>query len=131
MGKPHQHAISSAKKYGGLMEDYIEVHTLLDSSKMAFADSRHRALTHNSWFVNHILPKIFGDTIKNADGKLISVIDIAEQHILEDFNHQYIPTAQDYLTLLPKSSWMNGNDLPSSTYSREEIGNTVNFKFDH
>ena len=106
MGKPHQHAESSAKKFGGNMEDYLEIHLLLDSSKMAFADNRHRALTHNSWFVNHILPKIFGDTITNSSGKLVSVIDIAEQHILEDFSYHFIPTAQDYLTLLTKSSWI-------------------------
>ncbi len=129
MGKPHQHAESSAKKFGGKIQDYLEVHILLDSSKMAFADNRHRALTHNSWFVNHILPKIFGDTITNSDGKLISVIDVAEQHILEDFNYHFIPTAQDYLTQMEKSSWMHGQGLPPSTYSKEENKTFTVYKF--
>lgn len=131
MGKPHQHAESSAKKFGGNMEDYLEVHLLLDSSKMAFADNRHRALTHNSWFVNHILPKIFGNTIANSDGTPISVIEIAEQHILEDFSHHFIPTAQDYLTQMVKSSWMHGQGLPPSTFIKEENQNTTTYKFNH
>lgn len=129
MGKPHQHAESSAKKFGGKLQDYIEVHVLLDSSKMAFADNRHRALTHNSWFVNHILPKIFGDTITNSEGKLISVIDIAEQHILEDFSYHFIPTAQDFLTQMTKSSWMHGQGLPPSTYTKEEKETLTVYKF--
>ncbi len=131
MGKPHQHAESSAKKFGGKLEDYLEVHLLLDSSKMAFADNRHRALTHNSWFVNHILPKIFGNTITNSDKKSISVIDIAEQHILEDFSYHFIPTAQDYLTQMMKSSWMHGQGLPPSAFTKEEKHNSITYKFNH
>ncbi len=131
MGKPHQHAKSSAKKFGGKMHDYLEIHVLLDSSKIAFADNRHRALTHNNWFVNHILPKIFGDTITNSDGKLISVIDIAEQHILEDFNYHFIPTAQDYLTQMTKTSWLHGQGLPQSVFTKEEKLNSTTYKFNN
>lgn len=50
MAKPYIHAISSAKRFGGKPEDYIEIHNLMDSSKGAIPDNRHRALTHNSWF---------------------------------------------------------------------------------
>ena|SRR5690554_2624975 len=129
MGKPHQHAKSSVKKFGGKPEDYLDIHILLDSSKIAFADNRHRALTHNTWFLNHILPKIFGDTITNSDGKMISVIDIGEQHVLEDFNQQFIPTVQDYFLRMDREKWMNGQGLPPSTYSKEENKNSIKFKF--
>ncbi len=131
MGKPHHHAESSVKKFGGKIDDYLDIHILLDSSKMAFADNRHRALTHNSWFVNHILPKIFGNTITNSDAKLVSVIDIAEQHILEDFSYHFIPTAQDYLSQMTKSSWMHGQGLPPSSYTKEEKHNSITYKFDN
>ncbi len=131
MSKPHQHAESSAKKLGGKKEDYLEIHILLDSSKMAFADNRHRCLTHNSWFINHILPKIFGDTITNSDGKLISVIEIAEQHILEDFSFHFIPTAQDFLVQMTKSSWMHGQGLPPSAFKKEENENSTLYKFNN
>lgn len=57
--KPHIHAESSAKKFGGKPEDYLDIHNLLDSSKAALCDSRHRVLTHNSWFVGVILEKIW------------------------------------------------------------------------
>ena len=131
MGKSYHHAESSAKKFGGKMEDYLEIHVLLDSSKMAFADNRHRALTHNSWFVNHILPKIFGETITNSEGKLVSTIDIAEQHILEDFSNLFIPTAQDYLMQMAESTWMHGQGLPPSAFSKEENHETTTYKFDN
>lgn len=129
MGKPHHHANSSAKKFGGKMEDYLEIHVLMDSSKIAFADNRHRTLTHNSWFINHILPKVFGDTITNSEGKMISVIDIGEQHVLEDFAYHFIPTAQDYLSLMDKTPWMNGQGLPASGFVKEKEGDAVTYRF--
>jgi len=44
MAKPFIHAESSVKRWGGKPEDYIEIHNLMDSSKGAIADHRHRAL---------------------------------------------------------------------------------------
>ena len=127
--KPHIHAKSSVKKFGGKLEDYLEIHKLLDSSKAAFADNRHRALTHNSWFINTILPRIFGDTIVNNDGKIISVIDIAERHLLEDFGMQFIPSVQDYLIEMKHEPWMNGQGLPQSIFEVEKEKDRVFIKF--
>jgi hypothetical protein len=45
------HAKSSAKKYGGKMEDYLDIHEFMDSSKLATPSNQHRVLTHNNWFV--------------------------------------------------------------------------------
>ena len=106
MAKPWIHAESSAKKFGGKPEDYIEIHNLMDSSKGSIADSRHRALTHNAWFVGTILEKIFGVTFKNSDGMIISVRDIGEQHVLEDYRMRFIPSAQDYLQEMEVKEWM-------------------------
>src|SRR3712207_3636614 len=97
MAKPYIHAVSSARKYGGGPEDYIDIHQNLDLSKGAIPDNRHRCLTHNSWYLSNVLEKIFGITRVNSDGKTYSVRDIGEQHILEDFHQRFIPTAQDYL----------------------------------
>lgn len=109
MSKPWVHAKNSARKFGGKPEDYIEIHNLMDSSKSCMADNRHRALTHNSWFIGAggPLERIFGNVIKNSSGKEVSVRDIGEQHILEDFGMKFIPTAQDYLQELEFKSWMN------------------------
>ena len=85
MAKPEIHAKSSAKRFGGIWEDYVEIHKLMDSSKGAIADNRHRCLTHNSWFISEIIERIkFQNstackpdgrfyTIINSDGKEISV----------------------------------------------------------
>ena len=122
MAKPFIHATSSARKFGGIPEDYIEIHNLLDSSKGTIADSRHRALTHTAWFVGTILEKIFGVTITNADGKKISVRDIGEQHVLEDFGGRFIPSAQDYLQEMDVQEWMvaGKGEAPSSSEKLEK-----------
>lgn len=113
MSKPWIHARSSAKKFGGKPEDYIEIHNFMDSSKGCIGDNRHRALTHNSWFISAggPLERIFGVNIANSVGKLVSVRDIGEQHILEDFGMRFIPTPQDYLQEMEARFWMsNGKD---------------------
>ncbi len=115
MAKPYIHALSSAKRFGGKPEDYIEIHNLMDSSKATVADSRHRALTHNAWFVGFILEKIFGVNITNSEGKLVSVREIGEQHVLEDFKNRFIPSAQDYLQEIEMKDWMiDGRGIPPS-----------------
>lgn len=110
--------MSSARKYGGRPEDYIEIHNLMDSSKGCIGDNRHRCLTHNSWFIGAggPLERIFGVVIKNSDGRDVSVRDIGEQHVLEDFGMRFIPTPQDYLQEMEPKPWMsNGRgDAPPS-----------------
>jgi len=117
MPKPWIHAVSSAKRFGGKPEDYLPIHNLMDSSKGTIADSRHRALTHNAWFVGTILEQVFGVTLTNSDGKIISVRDIGEQHVLEDYRMRFIPSAQDYLQEMEVKEWMvagRGEPPPSA-----------------
>ncbi len=115
MAKPHIHAISSAKKFGGVPEDYLEIHSFMDSSKAAFPGMQHRALTHNSWFIGTVLEKVFGYSITNSQGRQISVRDIGEQHVLEDYGNKFIPTAQDFLCEMEIKPWMmNGRGIPDS-----------------
>lgn len=117
MSKPYIHAISSAKKFGGTPDDYIDIHNLMDSSKATISHSRHRLLTHTSWFVGFILEKIFGTTFVNSDGKVISTRDIGEQHILEDFGGRFIPTPQDYIEGMEFKTWMlAGKGEPPPSY---------------
>lgn len=90
-----------------MAEDYIDIHNLMDSSKAAMADVRHRSLTHNAWFIGFVVEKVFGTTRTNSAGKVYSVRDIAEQHVLEDYGGRFIPTVQDFLQLIPVQDWMN------------------------
>lgn len=112
MSKPWIHAKSSARRFGGRPEDYLEIHNLLDSSKATVADNRHRVLTHTSWFIGTILERVFGSTLTNSDGKVVSVRDVGEQHVLEDFGGRFIPTVQDYLENLDYREWMNAGKGP-------------------
>jgi hypothetical protein len=112
MSKPWIHSLSSARKFGGKPEDYIEIHNFLDSSKGVIADNRHRALTHNSWFLSVVLERVFGVTFKNSADRTISVRDIGEQHVFEDLG--CIPSGQDYLAELEYKSWMEGKGKPPS-----------------
>lgn len=130
MSKAIFHAMSSAKHFGGDYKDYLEIHRFMDSSKTAFADNRHRVLTHNSWFVNTVIERVFGVYLINSEGKKVSTLDVAEQHILDDFGGKFIPTAQDYITEMNLQNWMNGSGVPSSRLLIQENENEIFIPFD-
>lgn len=111
------HSKSSAHRFGGDPEDYMEIHEKMDCSKAYIADNRHRTLTHNLFWVKEVMIPIFGYMFKRkSDGKEVCTKDVCEQHILEDFGMKYIPTAQDYLEHIEFADWMqNGmKGFPSS-----------------
>lgn len=103
--KPYLHGKVSAKKFGGKPEDYQAIHDFIDSSKSAFPDMRHRAIFHNSLGC-YVAERIFGINITNSDGKLVSVRDVVEQHIIDDMGR--IPTLSDYLNGMPFYEWLGG-----------------------
>ena len=115
MSKPWIHAQSSARKFGGQAEDYLEIHELMDSSKVVTSLPTHRALTHNTYFVSVILTRIFGEVFhRKSDGKPVSTRDVGEQHIAEDFRG-FIPSASDFIDCLNVEDWMmNGKGKPPS-----------------
>ena len=124
MSKPIFHAQSSARRFGGKAEEYLEIHNFMDSSKSTIADNRHRALTHNSWFISVVIEKVFGYSFVNSAGRTVSTRDIAEQHVLEDFGGQYIPSAQDYLQEIEIQSWMN-NGMGEKPASAKKLKGTA------
>lgn len=128
---PYIHAELSAKRYGGIPEDYLDIHEFMDSSKAAFPNNLHRVLTHNSWFTVNVLPKVFGHVRTNSDGRRYNVKDVGEYHILEDFRMQFIPSVQDYLENMVLQPWMNnGMGIPRRCElqfkNKKEIENYVN-----
>jgi membrane-bound metal-dependent hydrolase YbcI (DUF457 family) len=127
MAAPYIHAKSCVKKWGGKEEDYLPIHNLMDSSKQAFPDNRHRAITHNIWFCTNIIPKIFGDIAKNSDGKEYIPKDVAELHCLEDFAMKFIPSIQDYLENMTMQPWMR-NGLGEAPNSNKLIKKTEIYK---
>lgn len=115
--KPWLHAKSSAYKFGGVPEDYLPIHDLMDSSKAAVADVRHRAVFHSA-FGCFIVEKVFGTNITNAEGKLVSTRDIAEQHIIEDLG--FIPSLDKWLSSMSLETWMGGKTKKKKVMSFEE-----------
>lgn len=112
--KPFIHSKSSAKKYGGHPEDYLDIHDFMDSSKAALADVRHRAILHSA-FGCFVVEKVFGTTRVNSAGKTYSTRDIAEDHCIEDLG--FIPTVEHWFKSMEIQPWMGG---PASKKEREK-----------
>ena len=117
MSKPFIHSQSSVRRWGGIPEDYLPIHDWFDETKAIIADSRHRALRHHSEGI-FLCEKIFGTNITNSDGKKVSVRDVGEQHVLEDFHNRFIPTAQDYLQEMEYKDWMNNGAGSPPSYAK-------------
>lgn len=91
---PYKHAESSAKKFGGVPEDYIGIHDWFDETKQYTGDWTHRAMRHHAAGIQWAIEK-FGHSIANSDARTIPVKLIAEQHVMEDCG--FIPTIQDWM----------------------------------
>jgi hypothetical protein len=48
MAHPYHHSLSSIKKWGGSVFDYLPLHSWFDQSKAIAGDFRHRALRHHA-----------------------------------------------------------------------------------
>jgi hypothetical protein len=114
--KPLYHANLSVKKYGGHRDDYLPIHNFIDSSKSAYADSRHRAILHSSFGI-FIAEQLFGVYFINSSGREICTRDIAEDHIVQDLG--FIPTIEKWLDHLPIHPWMLGDG--ANKKSRKQV----------
>lgn len=104
--KPYIHAKNSVKRYGGNIEDYLPIHNWFDSTKATYANFGHRAILHNTFGI-YLAEQVFGETITNSEGKVLSVRDIGEDHVKEDCGGR-IPTIKDWLHSLEAEAWMLG-----------------------
>lgn len=106
MAHPYHHAISSVKKWGGEVDDYLPIHSWFDESKAHMADFRHRALRHHAEGI-FAAEREFGVVIRNSDGRDVPVRAIGEQHVFEDLHK--IPTLADWLKNITPKAWMQNN----------------------
>jgi hypothetical protein len=104
MATPYHHALSSVRKWGGVIEDYLHLHHWFDESKAFLGDFRHRALRHHAQGIFELEQK-YGNRITNADGRVVPVRWIGEQHVTEDCG--YIPSLSDWLEAIQPQPWMN------------------------
>ena len=92
--KPLVHSMTAAKKFGGQWQNYIEIHSFLDSSKASISTNQHRAQFHSDWGVS-TSEALFGAEVTNSDGAKVAVREIAEQHCREDVG--FVPTIEQWL----------------------------------
>ena len=103
MSHPLHHSISSQRKHGGKIEDYLPLHNWFDETKAHFPDMRHRALRHHAEGI-FWAEREFGVFIINSDGKMVPTRILGEQHVMEDIG--FIPTIKDYLSEMNTANWM-------------------------
>lgn len=103
MAHPYHHALSSSKKWGGAVEDYLAIHAWFDASKEIVADFRHRALRHHAEGI-FMAETIFGMTITLSSGRVIPTRWVGEQHVTEDLG--FIPSFADWARAIQPARWM-------------------------
>jgi hypothetical protein len=113
MAHPYHHALSSVKKWGGKVEDYLPIHDWFDDTKRLLGDFRHRALRHHAEGI-FLAEQVFGKTLTNGGGRVIPVRWVGEQHVQEDLGR--IPAAADWLRCIRPEAWMGRT--PNSTLIR-------------
>lgn len=103
MAHSYFHAVITAKKWGGVPEDYQAIHDWFDGSKAILADMRHRALRHHAEGI-FMAEQVFGVTMTNSAGRTVPVRLIGEQHVMEDLGH--IPSFADWARAIAPARWM-------------------------
>ena len=103
MADAYHHAMSSARKWGGVPEDYLAVHNWIDGSKAIMCDFRHRALRHHAEGIDNCI-KLLGPTLTTSSGVMIPTRWVGEQHVKEDFGH--IPSFVDWARCIKPAAWM-------------------------
>jgi hypothetical protein len=77
--RPYQHAQASAARSGRTWVEDLPIHELIDSSKIAFADLRHRMVLHSV--------DLGGELAARAFPARSDVREIVRRHVIEDLGH--------------------------------------------
>lgn len=118
MEKAVLRAKSSARKFGGKMEDYLELHRWFDETEYWVDGEKHMAFRHHTQGIFEA-EQIFGYTILNSEGRKVPTRTICEIHITEDLG--FIPTAQEWVENLKMSKWMGFRDKDVIQTMKDEM----------
>lgn len=122
MATAYHHSLSSVKKWGGEVKDYLAIHEWFDASKALHGDFRHRALRHHAEGIQMAV-QLFGHpddhTITLSTGRKIPALWIGEQHVTEDMG--FIPTFGDWAIQIQPEPWMNKPMKLSKTLEQEKV----------
>lgn len=120
--KPLQHAQISRKTHGGCWQDYIAIHSFLDTSKAACAHFKHRFLLHHREGIE-LGARIYGASVVNSENKAIETRRILTEHLIEDVGRivsvedwarDLLPSENDsfYKFLAKKRALIEGDSIP-------------------
>ena len=104
MAHPLHHAESSARKFGGVPDDYQFVHDWFDSSKEHLGLFVHRAQKHHTVGI-YDAERHCGRSLINSAGRVVPIRWIGEQHVREDCQGR-IPSLADWLVRIQPEPWM-------------------------
>ena len=104
MAHPLHHAESSARRFGGVPDDYQHVHDWFDSSKEHLGLFVHRAQKHHTVGI-YDAERVFGRSLINSAGRVVPIRWIGEQHVREDCQGR-IPSLADWLGRIQPEAWM-------------------------
>ena len=102
MSHAFYHATSSANAFGGVAEDYLDIHAWFDRSRGGTSSILHRMLAQHTAGIQDAVAR-FGSTITISTGRKVPVSLIGEQHITEDLG--FVPTLDDYIGMMTCPRW--------------------------
>ena len=102
MSHAYYHAASSANAFGGVADDYLQIHEWFDRSRKGTSSILHRMLAHHTAGIADAVEH-FGSTITISTGRKVPVSLIGEQHITEDLG--FVPTLDDYIGMMTPHRW--------------------------
>ena len=102
MSHAYYHAVSSSNAFGGVPDDYLEIHEWFDRSRKGTSSILHRMLAHHTAGIADAVEH-FGSTITISTGRKVPVSLIGEQHITEDLG--FVPTLDDYIGMMSCPRW--------------------------
>jgi hypothetical protein len=149
MAHSYHHAVSSARRFGGDIDDTLAIHSWFDSSKQAWADQRHRAVLHTSFGI-FLAEQYFGsreevrqlrkaiDRVPRWLQRLLGIKVPTETPVTIPLSNGkqlpirlvaeqhvledcgFIPTLEDYLGEMPRQAWMSRGAMKLSKLLDEQ-----------
>jgi hypothetical protein len=119
MGHSYHHALSSVRRFGGQVEDYLELHSWFDRSKATSVSPLHRMVLHHTEGVR-LAVRHFGVAPPRAsDGVIMPIEALGNQHVEEDLG--WVPSLADWRyggSALARLAW-------DADFVRRRVGGTI------
>lgn len=117
------HALSSVRKWGGQVEDYLLIHQWFDETKGHFADPRHRAIRHHSqgiaWAIEHFGAGIPITTGYTVDSLAEEVFEHEDDAVFAAARHHRVDVGRVFDLKLVSPVY--GKDIPTRWIAEQHV----------